>query len=134
MMSNKSRLLLLYYLIVTIISFNTSFFIKSEIVNYVVVFYFLCVFGFYLFQYLYSIISVSETMKKELPDIYEKHKGVSGLGSTKMVIPTVSFSKEVRKLASNKLQDKLNVMKLVLILLPISFLSGGLLAVLVVLW
>lgn len=126
-----------YYVLyhILFLSFTTTpicllAFFDSPKFNYLVPAYFVIVFGAIFIRYITVLFKVSREIRKSYPSIYKKYKGLSQIGNVTIVRPTIAFEAQLQK-EPNKLQS-IQELRTLLLLLVLSFLSGIVLALVIV--
>lgn len=124
----------LFYIIASIVSFGFVFFVDTDIRNYTVVVYLLVVFGFFMIRYMIILMLVSDGLKADFPKLYKHNMGISRMGSTRLISPTLAFNAKEFSHVSEEIKQMLFDLKRLLVLLLMTFLSGVFLAIITILW
>lgn len=97
--------------------------IESQVFAFAILGYMFFCFFYFAISYVISQIALSKYLKKELPIIYEKYKGFSRIGTTRIVTPFFVFNKTiVGQIKDNDALSKMNKLKTNILFAWLSFL------------
>ncbi len=125
--SHKFQLLYpIYFLLISIILFICVFFLEKRVTVFLIVIYFILAYLVFLFRYLIVLKILSTKLEKKYSQLYKKNKGISNL-----ISPLIIFNPLIRGIVNTNTFKYVKELKLVIVLLILSFLNCIFLSILV---